>query len=158
MTDNSAMASFIGKPDTGLATMHEIKRAVDSINAPMLQATFMPRGWLASTCWSWRDGKCGKRRKQSSTSRQDRMIKTTGLTGGFDYEYVKEPVYSRSYGKEDTVKETQEGCLSRPIRIKSELFESSDFQADWQKYFFDSLRGRSFLRPCTTMPNCGQPL
>ena len=30
------------------------------------------------------------------------MIKTTGLTGGFDYEHVKEPVYSRSYGKEDT--------------------------------------------------------
>ena len=61
------------------------------------------------------------------------MIKTTGLTGGFDYEHVKEPVYSRSYGKEDTVKETQEGCLSRPIRKNLNFQKSSDFQADWQK-------------------------
>ena len=37
-------------------------------------------------------------------------------------ERIKEPAGSKSYGKEDTVKETQEGCLSRPIRIKSELF------------------------------------
>ena len=37
-------------------------------------------------------------------------------------ECVKESVGIKSYGKEDTVKETQEGCLSRPIRIKSELF------------------------------------
>ena len=37
-------------------------------------------------------------------------------------ECVKESVCSRSYGKEDKVKETQEGCLSRPIRTKSELF------------------------------------
>ena len=60
-------------------------------------------------------------------------------------ERIKEPAGSKSYGKEDTVKETQEGCLSRPIRIKSELFESSDFQADWQKYFFDSLNKRFSL-------------
>ena len=32
---------------------------------------------------------------------------------------AKEPVYSRSYGKEDMVKETQEGCLSRPIRKRA---------------------------------------
>ena len=55
---------------------------------------------------------------------------------------AKEPVYSRSYGKEDMVKETQEGCLSRPIRKNLNFFESSDFQADWQKYFFDSLCAR----------------
>ena len=42
-------------------------------------------------------------------------------------EHVKEPVCSRSYGKEDTVKETQEGCLSRPIRKNLNFFESSDF-------------------------------
>ena len=46
---------------------------------------------------------------------------------------AKEPVYSRSYEKEDMVKETQEGCLSRPIRKNLNFFESSDFQADWQK-------------------------
>ena len=64
------------------------------------------------------------------------MINTTGLTGGFDYEHVKEPVYSRSYGKEDTVKETQVGCLSRPIRIKSELFEKFRLLSRLEKMLF----------------------
>ncbi len=64
------------------------------------------------------------------------MIKTTGLTGGFDYEHVKEPVYSRSYGKEDTVKETQEGCLSRPIRKKSELSKKFRFSSRLAKMIF----------------------
>ena len=37
---------------------------------------------------------------------------------------AKEPVYSRSYGKEDLVKETLEGCLSRLIRKNLNCFES----------------------------------
>ena len=41
---------------------------------------------------------------------------------------AKEPVYSRSYGKEDMVKETQKGCISRPIRKNLNFFESSDSQ------------------------------
>ena len=44
-------------------------------------------------------------------------------------ERVKEHVGNRSYGKEDTVKETQEGCLSRPIRIKSAQLSAENTRA-----------------------------
>ena len=45
-------------------------------------------------------------------------------------ERIKEPAGSKSYGKEDTVKETQEGCLSRPIRknlnfLKVQIFKQT---------------------------------
>ena len=48
---------------------------------------------------------------------------------------AKEPVYSRSYGKEDMVKETQKGCLSRLIRKNLNFFESSDSQKTVKKDF-----------------------
>ena len=39
------------------------------------------------------------------------------------YETVKEYREHNDFGKEDIVKETQEGCLSRPIKQKSKLFD-----------------------------------
>ena len=39
-----------------------------------------------------------------------------------DVETVKSNRKHKIFGKEDIVKETQEGCLSRPIREKSELY------------------------------------
>ena len=38
------------------------------------------------------------------------------------------------------MKETQKGCLSRPIRIKSELFRKFRFSGRLAKMFFDSLQ------------------
>ena len=47
-------------------------------------------------------------------------------------------------GKEDTVKETQEGCLSRSIKS---LFEVQKVRSAWRKDIFDKLRAIFLISP-----------
>ena len=50
--------------------------------------------------------------------------------------YTAEATGRKIHGKEDTVKETQEGCLSRPIRKKSELSKKFRFSSRLAKMIF----------------------